>query len=222
MTEVDLASEVAVLSVLSRRSPQVPVLTEEGGGAAGGHTRWLVDPLDGTTNFAHGFTAFAVSIALERDGELVAGCIYDPTFDVCYTAARGQGAFRDGEPIRVSRIPELDRAIVLTGFPYDRRERVDTYLAPFRAFLLRCQGIRRCGAAALDFARIATGQADGFWEFGLSPWDMGAGALLVEEAGGSVSDMRLNPLDLDRGSLLASNGAIHLEMASVLAPFLDE
>ncbi len=222
VTEVDLASESAIRELLARRSPGVPVLAEESGGEAHQGTRWLVDPLDGTTNFAHGFTAFAVSVGLQQDGQIVAGCIYDPVADVTYCAARGGGAFADEARLRVSQTSALSGALLLTGFPYDRRERAAFYLAPFTAFLLRAQGIRRCGAAALDFVRVATGQADGFWEFGLSPWDVAAGALLVEEAGGRVTDMAGGALDIDRPRVLASNGRVHREMADVLAPLLGQ
>ncbi|MFT4977179.1 MAG: myo-inositol-1(or 4)-monophosphatase [Myxococcota bacterium] len=216
VTRVDLASEEVIREVLGRLSPGVPILGEEGGGARGVSTRWLVDPLDGTTNFVHGFPAYAVSIGLQVDGRLEAGCVYDPLRRQTYTAERGRGAFCDGERLRVSERGELGESLLLTGFAYDRRERAAFYLRFVKLFLERSRGLRRAGAAALDLAHVACGRADGFWEFGLSAWDVAAGALLVEEAGGRVTDMSLLPLDLDAPRLLATNGRIHDEMSEIL------
>lgn len=221
VTEVDLAAEAAIREVLEAATPGVPILAEEGGGAREASTRWIVDPLDGTTNFVHGFPSYAVSVALEVDGEIRAGCIYDPIADAAYTAARGEGATCDGRPLKVSETSALDRALLLTGFAYDRRERADFYLAFVRAFLQRSQGIRRAGAAAMDLCHIAAGRADGYWEFGLNAWDVAAGALLVEEAGGRVTDMLLGTLDLGRPRLLATNGHIHEKMSEIIAQLLS-
>ena len=220
VTEVDLAAEQAIRSVLQRLSPGVPILAEEGGGAWQQGTRWIVDPLDGTTNFVHRLPHFAVSIALERDGALLAGCVLDACRDELWTAVHGQGARLDGRPIRVSATRDLDRALLATGFPYDRRTRAVAYLAAFQAFMERCQGIRRAGAAALDLAWLAGGRLDGFWEVGLAAWDVAAGALLVTEAGGCISDLRGEPLRLEHPDVLASNTAIHADMERVLAPLL--
>lgn len=221
VTEVDLAAEAAVREVLAREQPGVPVLAEEGGGARQAATRWIVDPLDGTTNFVHGFPAFAVSLALQVDGALVAACTYDPLRDELYAAAPGTGAWMDDRRLRVSSTPTLADSLLLTGFPYDRRERAEYYLRFVRAAIEATQGIRRAGAASLDFAHVAAGRADGFWEFGLRPWDVAAGSLLVEEAGGRVTDMEGGPLDLDRPRLLATNGLIHEALSQMLRSLLS-
>lgn len=220
VTEVDTRAEQAVRAVLARRSPQVPVLAEEQGGAWGARTRWIVDPLDGTTNFVHGLPHYAVSVALEVDGALLAGCVLDPSRGELWSAARGRGATLNGSPIRVSAVSELSEALLATGFPYDRRTRAAEILRPVQAFLERCQGIRRAGAAALDLAWVAGGRLDGFWEEGLKPWDVAAGALLVQEAGGRVGQMEGGPLCLELPRMLASNGHVHAAMEQVLAPLL--
>jgi len=220
VTEVDLAAEAAICEVLERHSPQVPILAEEGGGAWHAPTRWIVDPLDGTTNFVHRLPHFAVSIALEVEGVLEVGCILDPCRDELWTAARGRGARLDGRPIAVSTVADLDDALLATGFPYDRRTRAARYLRLVQAFMERCQGIRRAGAAALDLAWLAGGRLDGFWELGLSPWDVAAGALLVTEAGGRVSALDGGPLLLEAPQVLATNAALHMDMEGVLASLI--
>lgn len=220
VTEVDLAAEAAILASLATDTPGVPVLAEEGGGAAHSDTRWIVDPLDGTTNFVHGFPHFGVSIALESEGKLVAGCIYEPFHQRTWSAAAGAGAHCDGQRIQVSGTRELSQALLLTGFAYDRRERTEFYLQFVSAFLKKGQGLRRAGAAALDFTHIACGRADGYWEFGLSAWDVAAGVLLVQEAGGRVSDVGLGPICLNAPQVLCSNGWIHEQMHAVMAPML--
>ncbi len=220
VTQADLASEEVLRAAFARHTPGVPVLAEEGGGAEEADTRWIVDPLDGTTNFVHGFPHYCVSVALQVEGELAVGVIYEPVRDRLFAAAAGAGASVDGEAIRVSRRGRLEDSLVASGFAYDRRERVDWYLGFVRAVLLRAQGFRRCGSAALDLAAVACGQLDGYWEFGLNAWDLAAGALLVREAGGRVSDIGGGPLDLDAPRVLASNGQIHGELAAVLADAL--
>lgn len=221
VTRIDLACEAAIHAVLTEETPHIPVLAEEGGGARAAETRWIVDPLDGTTNFVHGFPAYAVSIGLQIDGALQAGCIYDPLRDHLYTATRGGGAHCNGQRLQVSQTDALSDALLLTGFPYDRQQRAAEYLRIVQAFMERCRGIRRAGAAALDFAHIAAGRADGFWEFGLSPWDIAAGTLLVREAGGMVTDMDCGPIDLNRPRVLASNQQIHVQMADVLSDLIS-
>ncbi len=221
VTEVDLACEARIREILHRRTPDIPVYAEEGGGASDQDTRWIVDPLDGTTNFVHDFPSYAVSIGLQVEGALTAGVIYDPLRDECYSATRGGGAFCNGERLQVSQCQQLDQALVGSGFAYDRRERPDFYLDFVRAFLVRAQGFRRAGAAAMDLAFLASGRLDGFWEFQLNPWDIAAGVLLIEEAGGRVTDMAGGPLDLDRPRVLASNGGpLHDQMLAVIAPLL--
>ncbi len=216
VTEVDLASEAAIREHLARETPEIPVLAEEHGGTEALPTCWIVDPLDGTTNFVHGYPFYAVSIALKMDSRLELGCILDLVRGDEYTATRGHGAFHDGDPIHVSRTGTLDRALLLTGFPYDRRERSDFYLAFFKAFLECSQGIRRGGAAALDMVRIARGEADAFWEFGLKAWDVAAGTLLIQEAGGTVTGMDGEPLDIHAQRFVASNSVLHGAILKVI------
>ena len=219
VTVADRESEAAVLAVLRGRHPEHAVLAEESGGdrtpRAGG--RWIVDPLDGTTNFTHGVPLFSVSIALEVDGVIVAGGVESPILGERFLAERGAGATRNGRRIAVSRAATLERALLVTGFPYDRRARIDHYLAPFRAFLLRAQGVLRLGSAALDLSAVACGRLDAFWEEGLSPWDTAAGMLLVEEAGGAVSDFRGGRFSPFGRETLASNGLLHDACVEVLA-----
>jgi myo-inositol-1(or 4)-monophosphatase len=221
VTQVDLAAEAAIRSVLAAHTPDIPVLAEEGGGAWTATTRWIVDPLDGTTNFVHGYPSYAVSIALEIEGVLEVGCIFDAVNGRPYTARRGHGAHCEGVPLRVSETASLDKALLVTGFPYDRRIHVDRYLRYVRRFLVASQGVRRAGAAAMDFVALAAGQVDGYWEFGLHPWDVAAGVLMVSEAGGTVSDMTGGPLDLEAPRLLASNGKVHGLMTQILAELLS-
>lgn len=221
VTEVDLASERRILEILAQECPGIPVLAEEGGGASTATTRWIVDPLDGTTNFVHGLPHFAVSIALQWEGQLWAGCVLDSSRGEEWSAARGCGATLNGQRIQVSPTPVLDSALLATGFPYDRRTRAAYYLRLVAAVLERSQGIRRAGAAALDLAWVAGGRLDGFFELGLAPWDVAAGTLLVQEAGGRVEEIAGGPLRLDTPSLLASNGHIQEELRQILAPLLS-
>ncbi len=218
VTEVDLACEAVIGTILSHGAPDIPILGEESAaaGAAVPPTCWIVDPLDGTTNFVHGYPAYGVSIALQVDGELQLGCVHDPLRSETFTAVRGQGAACNGEPIRVSGIDDVDRALLISGFPYDRRERAAYYLAFFQAFMERCQGVRRAGAASLDLCWLAAGRADGFWEFGLKPWDIAAGALIIREAGGRVTGMCGEALDLAGARIVASNGRIHPQLDEIL------
>lgn len=220
VTEADLAAEEAVLAVLSRHTPDLPVLAEEGGGASLAADRWIVDPLDGTTNFVHGIPHFAVSVALERDGRIVAGCVHDVMRDECWAAARGHGATCNDQPVHVSSRDTLGEALVGTGFPYDRQQRAATYLRIVQAFLVQVQGLRRAGAAALDLAWVAGGRLDAFWEPGLAPWDVAAGALLVQEAGGRVSDGEGAALRLNSPWIVASNTHLHPAMVQTLASLL--
>lgn len=217
VTEVDRAAEVAIRKVLARHTPDIPVLGEEEGGAEDQGTRWVVDPIDGTTNFVHGYPFVCVSIALEVDHQPVAACLLDPLRSVRYTAARGLGARCGERPMAVSDCRTLDRALIGTGFAYDRRERPDFYLDPLRAVMTRCQGIRRGGAAALELALLADGRLDGFWEYTLKRWDVAAGVLLIEEAGGRVSALGGGPLPRGIGvDILAANPWIHDALAEAL------
>lgn len=221
LTEVDLAAEQAVRTHLAAATPAVPVLAEEGGGATHAQTRWIVDPIDGTTNFVHGFPGFCTSIGLQVDGQMEAACVYDPVQDVAYTAGRGLGAHAAGSRLAVSQTPALAQSLVLTGFAYDRRERPEFYLRFLREVLVRAQGVRRGGAAAMDFCHIASGRGDGYYEFHLSPWDCAAGVLLVEEAGGLVTTVSGAQIDLDKPEVLCTNGRIHDELSRALLPLLS-
>jgi myo-inositol-1(or 4)-monophosphatase len=217
VTEFDRRSEAYVLAEIARRFPGHAVLAEESGAHAGSGVRWIVDPLDGTTNFAHNYPFFCVSIAVEIDGDLVAGAIFDPVRGEMFAAASGRGATRDGVPIGVSAIDRVEDALVVTGFPYDVREHPERSVPLFQAFLQRAQGVRRDGSAALNLAYLACGRFDGFWEGHLAPWDVAAGTLLVREAGGTVTRYDGAPFDIAGREILASNGRLHGEMRGILA-----
>jgi myo-inositol-1(or 4)-monophosphatase len=218
VTETDREAEDIVLEVIQGAFPGHAIVAEESP-PRGGDTeyRWYVDPLDGTTNFAHGFPHFAVSIALERDGEGILGVVYDPVREETFSAVRGGGARLNGAPVGVSDVSALERALLGTGFPYDRRERADEYLR-FWLEAMRCsQGVRRGGSAALDLCYVACGRLDGFWEWKLKPWDTAAGRLIVEEAGGRVTDFSGAPHVLDGDETAASNGRIHEALLGMIA-----
>lgn len=217
VTAADRASETLIVQRLQECYPSHSIVAEEGGGHQGtSEFRWYVDPLDGTTNFAHGFPAYNVTLALEHAGELVAGVIADPTREEFFTVERGAGAFLNGERIRVSKVNRLEDALAATGFPSRRRHRnVNVHF--FHQVSMLTHGVRRPGAAALDLAYIACGRLDMFWEFSLNPWDVAAGVLLIREAGGTCTDMRGGPLDLKGPHILADNGLIHQETVALFA-----
>ena len=217
VTEADRESEAAVIRIIQRAFPDHAILAEESGLTAheSAH-RWIIDPLDGTTNYAHAFPCFCVSIAYERNGRVEFGVVLDALRKECFTARRGKGAFLNGKRIRVSATPKLGAALVGTGFPYDRRQRRRFYLCFWEYFMMRAQGVRRTGAAALDLGNLACGRLDGFWEFGLKAWDIAAGSLILREAGGRVTNMDGTPLDLTAGQILVSNRRIHGEMLDVI------
>ena len=217
VTEADHASEALILKTLSERFPDHTFLAEESG-ESGQHSShvWVIDPLDGTTNFAHGFPVFSVVIALQIDGRTELGVVFDPMRDELFAARRGQGALLNGRPIRVSSTVRLANSLLVTGFPYDRWTSELNNLRQHAAFLLKAQGVLRVGSAALDLASVACGRLDGYWEFKLNPWDWTAGALLVEEAGGRVTDMHGGAMSPRGRDLVASNGRIHQEMLGVL------
>jgi myo-inositol-1(or 4)-monophosphatase len=218
VTEMDARAEALIVDRLQRAFPDDAVLAEERGAAAGrSGRRWLIDPLDGTTNYAHGLPIFAVSIALEQEGRVAVGVAYDPSREELYMAERGAGATLNGAPLAVSATPTLDESLLVTGFPYDIREAPDTNLPEYAAFAVRSRAVRRLGSAVLDLAYVAAGRFDGYWELRLGPWDVAAGALLVQEASGRVTDLRGGPLDLDTPQVVASNGLIHAELLGVLA-----
>jgi myo-inositol-1(or 4)-monophosphatase len=217
VTEADRASERLIVERLSRHFPSHAIVAEEGGGHenASGY-RWYVDPLDGTTNFAHGFPCFNVTLALEAEGELVAGVIFDPIRNELFTAERGAGAYLNQERIHVSQIGQLGNALVATGFP-SRKRHLSVNIHFYHQLGMLTHGVRRCGSAAIDLAYVACGRLDAFWEFGLNPWDMAAGRLLVAEAGGKYSGMHGESHQLRGPDLLVDNGLIHAEILALFA-----
>lgn len=220
VTDADTKSESLIRSIVGGEFPDDAFIGEETGShGVSRSTRWIVDPLDGTTNYAHGYRCFCVSIAFERDGVVELGCVYDPMADELFEAERDAGATLNGAPIHVSRCADLHAAMLVTGFPAHRVDAPLSNLYPFADFLTITRAVRRDGSAALDLCYIACGRFDGFWEPGLHAWDIAAGALVVAEAGGRVSGYRGEPLALDGGRLLASNGAIHDAMVGVVAKY---
>lgn len=215
VTEIDLAADATIREILARHTPGIAIHSEEGS-ASLESTRWIVDPIDGTTNFVHGFGSWAVSIALEVDGRAEVGVVVNAPAGVTFSASRGGGAWANGRRLQVSTCRDLGEALLGTGFPYDRRERVDVYLAFVRRALLQGRGIRRAGAASLDLCAVAEGKLDAYWEFTLESWDVAAGSLLVEEAGGRVTRLDGAPLSGERRAPLATNGWLHDQMLNLL------
>jgi myo-inositol-1(or 4)-monophosphatase len=217
VTETDRASEQLIVQSLKAHFPEHAIVAEEGTGHENSSEyRWYVDPLDGTTNFTHGYPVFNVSIGLERAGELIAGVVVDPMRNEIFSAERGSGAFLNGRPMRVSAARRIDESLVSTGFPSRKRHR-DVNVHFFYQLAMVSHGVRRGGAAALDIAYVACGRLDVFWEFSLNPWDIAAGVLLVREAGGTVTDMRGQPLDLRAPHILVDNGIVHAEVEELFA-----
>ena len=213
VTAADRAAETLIRERVTKQFPSHDVLGEEQGlNERGGEYRWYVDPLDGTTNFAHGYPVFAVSMAVEHreseQGRRVAGVVYDPTRDELFTAEQGRGAHLNGKPIYVSKIAQLKECLVATGFPSHKRHK-NPNIHFYHQITLRTHGVRRAGSAALDLCNVASGRFDGFWEFNLNPWDTAAGVLVVEEAGGKVSRFDGSPFEIDSSESLASNGLVH-------------
>jgi myo-inositol-1(or 4)-monophosphatase len=216
VTEVDRESEAYLRARIAEAYPDHQILGEEEG-LAGAESpfRWLVDPVDGTTNYAHGFPYYCVSVGLEFEGRIIAGAVYNPCLDELFSADLGGGATCNGRPIQVSDIDELRRSLLTTGFPYSVIEEGNN-LPHFARFLHQCQAVRRAGSAALDMCNVACGRYDGFWEYGLSPWDMAGGSIILTEAGGRISDYQGRPFNLYGKELLASNGPMHGPMMDVL------
>lgn len=217
VTQADRRSEAAIISRLQRYFPQHSVAAEEGTGKdTGSEFRWHVDPLDGTTNFAHGYPCFCVSMALAQKNELLLGVVYNPVYEELFFAARGEGASLNGKKLHCSKIREMKSSLLCTGFPnHDRHSHPNIHY--YWDFTLKSHGVRRDGSAALDLASVAAGRFDGFWEFGLKPWDTAAGIVIVEEAGGTITDLQGNPYVLGGKSILATNGLIHDEMKRLAA-----
>lgn len=222
VTEADLAAERLIIERIRSYYPRHAILAEESGPSESAISlpgrsewKWIVDPLDGTTNYAHGYPCFCVSIALEREGRLEIGVVYDPTRDEMFAAERGAGATLNDRPIHVSSVQELNQGMLCTGFPYDVRERRD-FARYFTQFTMKAQAVRRDGSAALDLAYVACGRFDGFWEDGLNPWDVAAGVVLIEEARGQVTDFTGGPLDIYTPKVVATNGLLHEQMLTVI------
>jgi myo-inositol-1(or 4)-monophosphatase len=218
VSTADLKAERTLKAELTKARPGYALLFEEGGAEPGSDLRhrWIVDPLDGTTNFLHGIPHFAISIALERDGEIVAGVIYEPIRDEMYWAEKGLGAYVNDRRLRVSARRQLGEAVIGTGMPFGVCADSQVYMATLASVMGATSGVRRMGSAALDLAYVAAGRYDGFWEFGLSPWDIAAGILLVREAGGYVSDMAGGHDMMGSGDVLAANDHLHLPLAALI------
>lgn len=218
VTEADLLSEAFIKDRIRRSFPGHDILAEESPGTAkGSRFRWIIDPLDGTTNYAHGYPIFCVSIALEVEGEIRLAAVYNPLLKELFVAQKGEGASLNGSPLAVSRTTDLSRGLLGTGFPYDLREARDNNMNYFQALAMSAQAVRRSGAAALDLAYVAAGRFDGFWELRPMPWDAAAGWLLVTEAGGAVTDIFGAPYGLGSPHILAGNGLINEQMLAVIA-----
>lgn len=218
VTDADRQSEQAIIDTIRRNYPDHDILAEERGMESAGRSsyKWIIDPLDGTTNFAHGFPMYCVSIGLEHEGRMVMGVILDPTRQELFAAVSGHGTTLNGRRIRVSHTSALDAALLVTGFAYDIRESTHNNLDYFSQFCLRARGVRRTGSAALDLCYVAAGRFDGFWEMKLHAWDVAAGSLMVTEAGGRMSDFKGGTFSIDGEEMVSSNGLIHGEMLDVL------
>ncbi|MDO9101285.1 MAG: inositol monophosphatase family protein [Candidatus Nitrotoga sp.] len=222
VSEVDRAAEQTIINTLLDAYPKHAILAEESGAQGDSEYLWIIDPLDGTTNFLHGFQQYAVSIALQHNGVLTQAVIYDPTKNDLFTATRGSGAYINDRRLRVSKRIELADCLIGTGFPYTKFEHLDPYMNILRDMMQKTAGLRRPGSAALDLAYTAAGRYDGFFEIGLKPWDIAAGCLLITEAGGLVGDMQGNDAYLKSGNLCAGNAKVFAQMLQVIAPHLTE
>jgi len=222
VTEVDQKAEQEIIYTLRKAFPDHGILAEESGLREGDDYQWIIDPLDGTTNFLHGFPQFAVSIALRHKGRLEHGVVYDPLRQELFTASRGAGAMLNDRRLRVTKRNSLDGALLGTGFPFKSQQHLETYLDMFRALFPNTAGIRRPGSAALDLAYVAAGRLDGFWEIGLNIWDMAAGVLLIQEAGGLSSDFLGGHSYLENGNLVAGSPKVFTDILKTIRPFVTE
>jgi myo-inositol-1(or 4)-monophosphatase len=220
VTDIDKAAEAAIINILREAYPDHSILAEESGASGESEYQWIIDPLDGTTNFIHGFPQFAVSIALAHRGQVAHAVVYDPLRNELFTASRGRGAFLNERRIRVSKRAKLQEALLGTGFPFRANDQTDAYLAMLRELMPKTAGVRRAGAAALDLAYVACGRLDGFWELGLSPWDMAAGTLLITEAGGLIGDLAGEQGYLKSGNVVGGNPKIFAQLLQIFAPHL--
>ncbi len=221
VTEVDRQAEQEIIYILRKAFPGHGILAEESGVQEGNDYQWIIDPLDGTTNFLHGFPQFAVSIAMRHKGRMEHGVIYDPLRQELFTATRGGGAMLNDQRIRVTKRKTLEGSLLGTGFPFKSQQHLDAYLDMFRALFPQTAGIRRAGSAALDLAYVAAGRLDGFWEIGLSIWDMAAGVLLIQEAGGLSSDLTGGNNHLESGNIVAGNPKLFAEILKTIRPYVS-
>jgi myo-inositol-1(or 4)-monophosphatase len=222
VSEVDRNAEQAIIRELRSKYPDHAIVAEESGRHSGNDYQWIIDPLDGTTNYLHGFPQFSISIALLYRGRLEHGLVYDPLHEEMFTASRGEGALLNDRRLRVSDRSGLDGALIGTGIPFRDLRHLDAYLGMLKVLVRDTAGIRRPGSAALDFAYLAAGRLDGFWELGLSQWDFAAGALLVREAGGVVTDLAGGDRFLQTGNVIAGSVKVHQAMQAQIRPFLSE
>jgi myo-inositol-1(or 4)-monophosphatase len=220
VSEVDRLAEAEIIDILHRAYPDHAILGEESGAIQGNDYCWIIDPLDGTTNFLHGYPQFAVSIGLRHKDKLEQAVIFDPLKNELFTSSRGHGAHLNDRRMRVSRVSQIEFALLGTGFPFRSQDHLDVWMGTLRSFINDTSGVRRAGSAALDLAHVACGRFDGFWEFGLKPWDMAAGCLLIQESGGLVSDMRGGGKYFESGNVVAGNPKIHVEMLTRIATHL--
>lgn len=221
-SEIDRMAEREIINIIKTAYPEHSILAEESGVQQGNDFVWVIDPLDGTTNFLHGFPQYAVSIALKHKGRIEVGVIYDPLRDELFTAKRGGGAMLNNRRLRVTAQTTLKGALIGTGFPFKSNLHMDAYLGMFRALATDSAGLRRAGAAALDLAYVAAGRLDGFWEIGLMEWDMAAGILLIKEAGGVVTDFSFNDNYLESGNLIAASPKMHQIMYQLIEPHVTD
>jgi myo-inositol-1(or 4)-monophosphatase len=220
VSKIDHMAEEAIIEIIKDHYPEHAILAEESGASGAHEFQWIIDPLDGTTNYLHGFPVFAVSIAVAQGNELQHAVVYDPLRQEIYTASRGQGAQLDGRRIRVSKQAGLRNALIATGFPYRVSEQhIDKYLGMLRAVMIETAGVRRPGSAALDLCYVAAGRVDGFWELGLQKWDVAAGALIIREAGGRISDFRGSDEYLESGNVVAGRPKVYAALSKLLAPY---
>ena len=220
VSDVDREAEQAIIRTLHEAYPDHSILAEESGASGESEYRWIIDPLDGTTNFLHGFPQYAVAIALSHRGVITQGVIYDPSRNDLFTATRGRGAYLNDQRMRVSRRSTLKSSLLGTGFPFRQMDHIEPYLATLKYMMGHAAGVRRAGSATLDLAYVAAGRLDGFWEIGLSPWDMAAGALMIAEAGGLVSDLAGESRYLDTGNIVGGNPKVFAELLKALQPHL--
>ena len=220
VSEVDREAEQAIIRTLRDAYPDHSILAEESGASGASDHQWIIDPLDGTTNYIHGFPQYAVAIALRHKGVVTQAVVYDPGRNDLFTSSRGRGAYLNDQRIRVSKRIQLKSSLIGTGFPFRQLEHLDVYLAILRDMMKSSAGVRRAGSAALDLAYVAAGRLDGFWEFGLSPWDIAAGALLITEAGGLVGDLAGENNYMKTGNIVAGNPKVFVELLHAISPHL--